>query len=173
LAVGSRISPLNRGTIVGLFCEGMPCPLCNEPMLQRQPLFGTWGVWLPQNDPLEAYCDAVMHWECYATWEHRSSFARSYFDFWVEGRHQNPHWRPAYFDDTVLVTVNPSPPIEAAWVHLAATGTRHNPKLDDWAAWLQRDDKEDHPMERAAVAMVKRTLSAHVPTKKSLLSQLT
>ena len=73
-----------------------------------------------------------MHWSCYASWEHQLSFARSYFEFWVEGRNQNPYWQPAYLDETVLVTVNPSSPIEAAWVCIAATGSRHNPKLADW-----------------------------------------
>jgi hypothetical protein len=158
---------------MGLFVEGMHCPLCNEAMLSNEQLFGTWGVWLPQSDPLVAFCDAMMHWSCYASWEHRRSFARSYFDFWVEGRNQNPHWQPVFLDDTVLVEVNPSLPIEAAWVYVAATGSRHNPKLADWEKWLQRDEDENHPVERAAVAAIKRTLRAHVPTKEDLLSRLT
>ena len=154
---------------MSLFVEGMKCPLCNEPMLSSEPLFGTWGVWLPSSNPLERYCDATMHWSCYANWKHQARFARSYFEAWVRAQGHNPYWKPAFVDDSVLVEVNPTPPVEAAWVYVAATGTRHNPKLEDWSTWLHAS-QDEHPLEHAALSAIKRKLINHVPTKESLLA---
>ncbi len=157
---------------MALFCEGMPCSLCRKPMLREQRLFGTWGIWLPSENPLVNYCDAVLHWDCYAVWEHQTSFARSYFESWVQGRNGNPYWRTAFLNDDVFVEVNPSPPVESAWVYVAATGTRHNPRLEDWKAWLHGENEHDHPLEKAALASVKQVLQKHVPDKESLLSHV-
>jgi hypothetical protein len=156
-----------------MFFEGTLCPLCDKEMLLKQSLFGTWGVWLPKSDALWKFCDATIHWNCYAAWEHQRQFARSYFEFWVEGRNENPYWRPAFLDDSVLVTVNPSPPVEAVWVHLAATGTRYRPALENWGNWLSDSSGDNHPLEQAALANVRQVLRTNVPTSESLLSRLT
>src|SRR6187431_3088433 len=82
------------------------CPICQRPVAGDDEHFGTWGVFsVPRG--LSKFCDAVMHWECYAVWPRRKDFARAYFDFWVANMHHNPHWAEAYHDDRVLVTVNP------------------------------------------------------------------
>jgi hypothetical protein len=42
------------------------------------------------------FADAVMHWDCYAEWEHRPRFARTYFEQRKEWNASNPHWGVAY-----------------------------------------------------------------------------
>lgn len=91
-----------------MFITGQPCPFCDEPITQTQPVFSTWGVWLPQDDPLWRFCDAAMHWACYAEWPHRERFASTYFQFWVDAEQDDPFWHRAYLDHGVLVTARPS-----------------------------------------------------------------
>ena len=127
-------------------------------------IFGTWGVWLPRTDSALAILRRGDALAVFAQWEHQSGFARSYFEAWVGSCESNPHWKPAYRDDLLLVTVNPAPPVEAAWVHLAATGTRHNPKLSAWADWLHEGAGIVHPLEAAALEAARRILRNQVPT---------
>jgi hypothetical protein len=158
---------------MALLFAGMKCPLCGEPMDSEQPLFATWGVWLPESDALSRYCDAAMHWECYARWPERPSFARSYFEFWVQAEGGNPYWWRAFLDDNVFVTVNPAPSIESAWVHLAETGSRYDVRLVDWVGWLNEQCPDTmHPIETTALATAKAILGAAVPTKDHLLAQV-
>lgn len=157
---------------MAMMFDGMTCPLCQEPMHVHEQLFGTWGVWLERSHPLVKYCDGTLHWSCYAQWEHRQTFARSYFEFWVKGRHDNPYWLPAFLDDEVLVTVNPMREISGVWVIVAETGTRDNPRLDDWQRWLSGDDATMHPFKRDVLRSVKGTLREHVPTKETLLAAI-
>jgi hypothetical protein len=162
-----------EGGAMALITRGKSlCPLCQRVLEAGDDIFGTWGVWLPRTDPLWQFCDAAMHWPCYAQWEHQSGFARSYFEAWVGSCESNPHWKPAYRDDLLLVTVNPAPPVEAAWVHLAATGTRHNPKLSAWADWLHEGAGIVHPLEAAALEAARRILRNQVPTADALIARL-
>ena len=155
---------------MALFREGMACPLCKEPMQRRQSLFGTWGVWLPSSDPLHRYCDAYMHWECYATWKYRGRFARSYFEFWIEHEKTSPYWTRAYLDNFVLVTVNPITSVSAAWVHLADTGSRSYVLLTEWERWLHEAQSDaDHRVEAESMRQAQAILRNQMPTRALLL----
>ena len=101
----------------------------------------------------------------------RPHFARSCFDFWIEDEKTSVYWWKAYLDERVLVTVNPDPSVESAWVHLAKTGSRHSLRLKDWERWLRQPcDAAEHPIEAIALARAKRTLGAAVPTRERLLA---
>jgi len=142
-------------------------------MHREQLLFGTWGVWLAASDPLWRFCDAMLHWDCYANWEHRTRFGRSYFDFWVELEKENPYWFRAYHDETVFVTVNPSLADSSAWVHVAANGTRHPVEISDWDVWLVNESLAGmHPIEGTALNIAKRVLRRVVPSAASLLDRV-
>ena len=132
---------------MALFLRGQRCRLCGQPMLEG-PVFGTWGVWLPNHDPLWKFCDGSMHWDCYASWPHRQRFASTYFHFWVEAEATNAFWHRAFLDDEVLVTVNPFEPVNAAWVHLKDTGSRIDVKLKNWVAWLGGTGGQQSPGPR-------------------------
>lgn len=153
-----------------MFFYGQQCPICEQPITQGQSFFGSWGVWLPEGDPLLRFCDAAMHWDCYAAWPHRERFASSYFQFWVNDEKRNVHWHRAFLDGDVLVTVNPWEPVRSAWVHLRATGSRIDVKLDDWAKWLESDlaDTDEHPVYDEAVRQAKTALRPVMPTVAAL-----
>jgi len=137
------------------------------------PVFGTWGVWLPNHDPLWKFCDGSMHWDCYASWPHRQRFASTYFHFWVEAEATNAFWHRAFLDDEVLVTVNPFEPVNAAWVHLKDTGSRIDVKLKNWVAWLAAEPEgSSHPVLAAAVRRAKQVLRGKVPTVEQLLASI-
>ena len=62
---------------MALVYDGIPCAICEEPIDIEKPFFATSGMFIPLTDPLSLFCDAPMHWECYASWPERPSFARS------------------------------------------------------------------------------------------------
>lgn len=136
-------------------------------------VFGTWGVWLPASDPLWKYCDAAIHWECYATWPNRKRFASTYFEFWVKEEENDPFWHRAYLTDDVLVTINPSEPIKSAWVHLKETGERISVKLGEWEQWLADDSKAGiNPVSALAINPAKRAMKKDVATVDQLLKSI-
>lgn len=130
-----------------------PCPLCGEDMTEDQDLFSTWGVFFDTDDPLFRYCDGAMHWPCYANWEHRPQFARSYFDMWVDNAGGNFCWGVVYVDEDVLVTTNPVPPISSFCVVVAESGVRYMPKFDEWSDFVFRATGQ-HEAERTALERV-------------------
>jgi hypothetical protein len=155
---------------MAIFCHGQRCLLCDQPITEGE-VFGTWGVWLPTNDPLWKFCDGVMHWNCYASWPHRKRFASTYFEFWVRSEEQNAFWHRAYLDDEFLVTVNPFAPVEAAWVHLKDTGSRLNVNFKNWEAWLTAEPEATmHPVLAQAVDGAKRMLREQFPSSEQLVA---
>jgi hypothetical protein len=158
---------------MSLFIKGMECPLCGEPMQSDQARFGTWGVWLPKDDPLMLFCDASMHWDCYADWPYRPRFARSYVDFFVEDEKTNPLWSKALLDENAFVNVNPHPPFELVWIQLYETGNRYDVNLNDWESWLSQETVEvEHRVEARPMALVREILKKRMPTRELLLQAL-
>lgn len=157
---------------MALFFDGMPCALCHSPLATSDTTFGTWGVWLPESDRLHRFCDTVIHWSCYAEWKHRARFARSYFEFWVRQEQQDIFWWRAFFDDAVLVTVNPDAEVQSAWVCLAETGSRLSVTLSSWDAWVEDPTEAVHRVEQQAIDNAKLRLRRDRPTGQSLLSAI-
>ncbi len=150
---------------MALFRNGMSCPICRKPMSSNDPLFSTWGVWLPASDALHGFCDACMHWSCYADWPFRARFARTYVDFWVEHEESDPFWHRVFLDDACLVTVNPELDAGSAWVCLYETGTRVSVGLSEWEQWLAKDRPEGrHLVESDAIDAAKAILVRALPT---------
>jgi hypothetical protein len=150
---------------------GQPCPLCGVTMTDDDRLFATFKFF-PDID-LWIYSDAVMHWDCYAVWEHRPRFARQYFESRQEYSAYNPYWGVPHSDDQVLVTVNPSKLVHEADVMLAETGSSLRISLRDWEDWLDGEWFESchHEVEREALAAVLPLLRSKFPTVKSLVAE--
>jgi hypothetical protein len=141
-------------------------------MYEHEQLFATSGIWLEQSDPLFDYCDAVFHWSCYADWEHRARFARSYFQMWVEIEKENPVWWRVYLDDSILVTASPSL-MEAIHIELAATGTRQEVDFKDWPKWIAAENALGaHPIEAEAIQQAKLVLRPIFPTVDAVLARI-
>lgn len=98
-------------------------------------LFATSHFVGPDSD-LWQFSDAVMHWDCYAEWEHRARFGRMYFEAKQASSGRNPFWGVAHSDDEVLVTANPDKLVGEVDVMLAETGSRFRIPLADWEDWL-------------------------------------
>ncbi len=82
---------------------GQDCPLCGVKMMDEDRLFATSHFLGPESD-LWRFSDAVMHWDCYAKWEHQARFGRMYFEARREWTGRNPYWGVALSDDQVFVT---------------------------------------------------------------------
>ena len=149
------------------------CSICGKGFVKGERVFGRGCVWLPESVPLCGLCDGAMHADCYGEWPHRERFAASYFKCWVENERRDVHWHRAYFDDEVLVTVNPFPPIESTWVHLRATGDRISVKVEEWQEWLAKEVPETlHKNLREPLVKAKAALQATCPTAEALLADI-
>jgi hypothetical protein len=144
-----------------LFFYGQKCPLCGAPMTEEGRIFSTWGVFFPDDDPIWRYCDAPLHWDCYAAWPERARFAGGYFAMWIEGSKHNQCWGTLLLDDDVLVTVNPGTAVGEVCLVLAATGTRYFVKLADWPAFATSGPESfPHPLEAEAFGAILARLQA-------------
>jgi len=142
------------------------CPICGGILTEQDEHFATWGVFaVPPG--LGRFCDAVMHWSCYADWSHRPAFARAYFDFWVRNEPSNPYWAKAYLDDRVLVTVNPfigdGGQVELVLAH---TGSRVRVQAAEWERWL---DVPETSEGRRLYTLVVDELRVAVPALKAAI----
>jgi hypothetical protein len=162
---------------MALFMPGhSKCPICGKVLTEQDERFGTWGVFAVPPD-LFRFCDAVMHWSCYADWPRRPEFAKAYFDFWVGNEPHNRHWAKAYLDDQVFVTVNPflGESGEAELV-LAATGSRVRVRMEEWERWLDAPETSEgarlHPLEIAELRRVAPALKAAIPTVDAVMNAL-
>ncbi|MRG98589.1 hypothetical protein [Polyangium spumosum] len=151
---------------MALIRRGMPCALCRAPLLEGQPIFATSGVWLPPEDPLHRYCDAAMHWSCYAAWPQRPRFARVHVEAWVKGDDQDIWSAAVHLDDVVFVTR--SLQSNRISVLLFETGTGHVVTVENWEAWLGGGVADAyaglHPLLDAALAEARARLSRALPT---------
>ncbi len=155
---------------MALFFDGQQCPLCGIEMHATQHLFATSHFLGPDSD-LYAYSDAVMHWDCYATWEHQVRFGRLYFEAHRRSSGQNPYWGIARADDQVLVTVNPNRLIAEVSVLLAATGSSFRVGLTEWEDWLSGTWRSacHHPVEYDALAAVIPLLQSRLPNAEQVV----
>ena len=149
------------------------CAICNQ-QLGSAPIFGTWGVFLADEDPLVGFCDAPFHWSCYVKWPERERFAKAYFAFWVAQEKVNPSWAKLFGDDEVFVTVGlgyrPSdqlPAVSEVSVRLAATGSDLRVPTSEWERWLEGGalhDSELQPLELDAIRAVLPRLKTGIPS---------
>jgi hypothetical protein len=159
---------------MAIIVDGMKCAICGQSIRTKGPLFATWGVFFPPEHPLYRFCDAPLHWECYATWPQRQEFARGYLEMRAEGDRHNPYWGTAFRSDRVLVTVNPEPP-GSVQVVLAETGSRLFVALDEWEHWLadlMGAVEGLHPLEQAALREVWPELRATLPTAEAIVGRV-
>jgi len=150
---------------------GQECPLCDVKMTESDRLFATSHFLGPESD-LWRFSDAVMHWDCYATWEHRARFGRMYFETKRQSSGHNSYWGVAHSDDQVLVTVNPDKLVGEVDVMLAETGSGIRVALADWEDWLGGEWFESchHEVEREAIAAVLPLLRSEMPTAEAVVA---
>jgi hypothetical protein len=149
---------------------GQECPLCGIKMTDSDRLFAT-SHFLGPGDLWE-FSDAVMHWDCYAKWEHRARFGRMYFEAKRQCSGQNSSWGLAHSDDQVLVTANPDKLVAGVYVMLAETGSGFFIALADWEDWLAGEWFEGchHEIERDALAAVIPLLHSRLPTAEAVVA---
>lgn len=159
---------------MALIFDGATCAICKQRIDIEKPLFSTWGVFFPAEHPLFRFCDAPLHWECYAAWPERQVFARGYLEMWARGSQFNPYWGTALQSERVLVTVNAGPP-GGVQVLLAETGSRLAVSLGEWEHWLADlvgAVEGLHSIEQAALREAWPELRAALPTAESIVSKV-
>ena len=139
-------------------------------MGDRDQLFATTHFLGPESD-LYSFSDAVMHWDCYAKWEHRQRFARMYFES-AQGWKVNQHWSAAHSDTELLVTVNTDKFVAEVDITLAQTGSGFRVALAEWEDWLAGEWFESchHEIERDALGAVIPLLRSKLPTPETIAS---
>ena len=149
---------------------GQPCPLCGVKLTTSDRLYASDRFLTPWHE-LGRFSNALMHWDCYATWHHRPRFARIYFEAKRAWAGHNPYWGIAHLDDQVLITVNPDRYTSAIQIQLAETGSGLRIALADWEGWLGGDWFEGcrHQIEREALAAVLPLLRHKMPNAEALL----
>jgi hypothetical protein len=151
------------------------CAICGQGFADRVALFATSGVAFDQGHPLWRFCDAPMHWDCYAAWPHRPEFARAYFHGAIEGEVRNPYWGAALLTDDVFVTANPRPPVAMIDVELAETGSGVRVPLADWDDWLSELDAGIaglHPLEQEALRRAWPELRSQIPDSNTVVARV-
>jgi len=144
----------------------LKCGLCGGPLDALGDFFRASGDFLPAGDPLVRFCNAPLHWACYAGWQDRPRFAREYVRAWQEANRKNPFWWTVHVDDDVYVSVNPERPVEEVSVRLCAVGSDIRVPLAKWADWLADTDRVTpglHAIEKEALGPVLPRLQARFP----------
>ena len=151
---------------------GQECPLCGVSMSHGDRRFATSHFIADPDHDLWRFSDAVMHWDCYARWEHRPRFGRMYFESNVEWAGSNPYWGIAHRDDRVLVTVKLNRTVGEVDVLLAETGSSFRIKRRDWGDWLggEWSDGCHHEVEREALADVIPLLRFKFPSVEAVVA---
>lgn len=153
---------------MALLSPGSRCPICGE--LINEPIFATSGLFLLPTDPLWTFCDACMHWACYATWEHRERFAKAYVQMWIANEKRNPYWARVFLDEYSYIVINPEPIVAAAHVRLFRTGSRIEIPLREWENCMRHDQTPlfRHPLEAIAWNEALPSIRRALPTEQSL-----
>ncbi len=151
------------------------CALCGEPIDALGAFFRTSGDFLPPKDPLVPFCNAPLHWNCYADWSERPRFARLYVEAWAAANRKNPFWWRILHDAGVYVSANPERPVEEASVRCWAVGSEIRVPLPKWTAWLANPDAVTpglQPLERETLAAVLPTLRARFPDDHAVVDAI-
>jgi hypothetical protein len=151
--------------------EGVCCAICATPIDTGVSGFATSGVFVPVGHHLFRFCDAPMHWDCYAHWSDRAEFARAYFHMWVDAERNSPYWSKAFLSPEAFVTVNPDPDVAQISVRLVETGTEVRVPLEQWEEWLsvKAMTAGEKPVEQRALDAVVRSLREELPTFQAVL----
>jgi hypothetical protein len=147
------------------------CPLCDRPLCD--PLFGTTHFVSDTSDRLYPYSDAVMHWECYASWKYQKRFAAQYFDFRRLWMHQNEYWACIASTNTFLVAANPNLAEPMTHIDFRSIGPGFRVPIARWTNWLAGDWDACccNDLQRYAILEVEDELRLLVPDSDSLLSK--
>lgn len=151
------------------------CALCEKRINPPNECFRATGDFLPKGDPLNPFCNAPMHWECYAKWNKRPQFARHFVDAWVAMNRKNPFWWRVYQDEDVYVSVNPMRSVEEASVRLYALGSDIRVNLPQWGRWIEDPDAITprlHTEEKKALSAVLPRLRERFPDDHAVVDAI-
>ncbi len=151
------------------------CGLCGAAVDLLKPFFRTTGVFLPAQDPLIRFCNAPLHWECYARWPERPRFAKRYVEAWAKANRKNPFWWTVCRDERVYVAVNPVKPVEEASVRLCAVGSDIRVPLPRWTEWLATPKQvtpQLQPLEDQELAAVLPELRRRFPDDHAVVDSI-
>jgi hypothetical protein len=151
------------------------CAICGAMIERPEDCFRASGEFLPDDDPLLPFCNAPMHWECYANWPERQRFARHHVNAWVQANRKNPFWWAVHKDEEVYVSVNPSRPIEEASVRLYALGNDIRVPLPRWSEWVLEAEHVTpglHAFEREVLSAVLPTLRTRFPNDHAVVDAI-
>jgi len=153
----------------------LQCGLCSRPIDPLKPHFRASGDFLPKGDALTRYCNAAMHWPCYAEWPERSRFAQHYVDAWVAANRNNPFWWFVYRDEHVYISANPQKPVEEASVRLYAAGSDIRLPLPRWSEWLRKCERVTPGLSEFELAELRKvlpTLRAQFPDDHAVVDAI-
>ncbi len=151
------------------------CLLCDRAVNLLQSHFLATGDFLPTDDPLTAFCDAPLHWPCYAKWKERPRFAAHFVDAWVKANRKNPFWWCVHNDEQIYIAINPQKPIEEASIRLRAVGSDIRVPLPRWVDWLANVQKltpELQDLERDELKRVLPALRERFPDDHALVDAI-
>jgi hypothetical protein len=154
---------------MALISPGSLCVLCSQPL--SDPIFATSGMFLPLDDPLAFYCDAAMHWHCYAVWEHRERFAKAYVLSKIENEKENPYWARVFENEHCFIQINPEPLVAQAHIMLCAMGSTIAVPLQEWDKWIWQKGPSlaHHSFEEDALKVALPAIRMTFPGLRALL----
>src|ERR1043166_2916927 len=134
------------------------CPLCGSaigadadvsilPTAAFPGLGKPLGDFIPEDDPLQAFCGKKVHRACLMAWPLRARVVGSYLE-WMAGRlRDDPERGTAYADSTVLVGAPCDPDDGDAQIIVLdlPTGVTSRIRNADWSTWIRRFP-EDSPL---------------------------
>jgi len=153
----------------------LKCALCDAEIPSLRQLFRATGSFLPPGDPLTRFCDAPLHWDCYAAWPERSRYARHFVDAWVEANRKNPFWWAVHKDEHVYISVNPARGIEQVSLRLYAIGNDVRIPLPRWAEWLASPEQVTpnlHAFEQQELTLVLPFLRERFPDDHAIVDAI-
>ena len=128
---------------MAIISEDSRCALCQQPVGSGDYL-ATSGCAYDQDHPLWAYCDAPIHWHCYADWEHREEFAAAY--------HRAQLLRRSPVSVVLRSTSNwlaeLYPRIPGLRIHFRRTGTLLEFNSETWASGIQLNPHQQQLLQR-------------------------
>lgn len=139
------------------------CPICSEPL--SKPVFATSHFIADEANPLWRFSDAGMHWECYAHWPERESFARQYFDTVTKYELTNPYWPTVLRHPDVVVRANLDT-MQCLDIDVRSIGPAPRVDASDWTAFLRGELLGDcvHDCQRSALTAIIPIIREALPT---------
>ena len=146
--------------------ENSTCAICEHLLKDDdQEWFGTSGVFFEPHDPLEPYCDAPIHWNCYETWPYRERFAATHFESLIM------IWAVLADRDNGYA-LNISKRENEIGINPIEIGIPVNLELSSYDHWIHNPEdilRAMHPLKQRAIRRIIPILYQRFPTLEALM----